>query len=124
MIKKIAAILTVVAVMVAAGAALSSPAMAACTGTGCIGTAVNEVNPSPNGDKLPDIIKKIVNLLLYVIGAVAVIMIVVGGIKYVVSNGDSSAVTSAKNTIFYAVIGIVVAILAYAIVNFVITSFI
>jgi len=70
------------------------------------------------------LLKKIVNLLLYVIGAVAVIMIVVGGIKYVVSNGDSSAVTSAKNTIFYAVIGIVVAILAYAIVNFVITSFI
>ena len=58
MIKKIAAILTVVAVMVAAGFALSSPAMAACSGANCIGTAVNEVNPSPNGDTLPAIIKK------------------------------------------------------------------
>jgi hypothetical protein len=44
-------------------------------------------------------------------------------IRYTVSGGDSSAVTAAKNTILYAVVGIIVAILAYAIVNFVITSF-
>jgi hypothetical protein len=50
-------------------------------------------------------------------------MLIIGGIRYTVSNGDSAAVTSAKNTILYAVIGIVVAILAYALVNFVITSF-
>lgn len=65
----------------------------------------------------------ITNVLLFVIGAVSVIMLIIGGIRYVVSGGDSSAVTSAKNTILYAVIGIVVAILAYAMVNFVITSF-
>ena len=51
-------------------------------------------------------------------------MIVIGGIKYTVSNGDTTAVTSAKNTILYAVIGLVVAIMAYAIVSFVITRFI
>ena len=124
MIKKLTALLAVVAVMAAVGVFVSSPALAACTGTACICEAVNNVNPSPNGDTLPAIIKKIVNLLLYVIGAVSVIMIVVGGIKYVVSNGDSSAVTSAKNTIFYAVIGVIVALLAYAIVNFVISAFI
>lgn len=65
----------------------------------------------------------IVNVLLFIIGAVAVIMLIIGGIRYVVSGGDSGAVTSAKNTILYAVIGIIVAILAYAIVNFVLTSF-
>ncbi|MDX2776377.1 hypothetical protein PV379_03360 [Streptomyces caniscabiei] len=65
----------------------------------------------------------ITNVLLFVIGAISVIMLIIGGIRYVVSGGDSSAVTSAKNTILYAVIGIVVAILAYAMVNFVITSF-
>jgi hypothetical protein len=65
----------------------------------------------------------ITNVLLFVIGAVSVIMLIIGGIRYVLSGGDSSAVTSAKNTILYAVIGIVVAILAYAMVNFVITSF-
>jgi len=69
------------------------------------------------------IFQTITNVMLYVIGAVSVIMLIIGGIRYVVSGGDSGAVTSAKNTILYAVIGIVVAILAYALVNFVITSF-
>lgn len=72
----------------------------------------------------PDgIFKTITNVLLYIIGAISVIMLIIGGIRYTVSNGDTAAVTSAKNTILYAVIGIVVAILAYALVNFVITSF-
>lgn len=64
----------------------------------------------------------IVNILLYIIGAIAVIMLIIGGIRYVTSGGDSAAVTGAKNTILYAIIGIIVAILAYAIVNFVLTS--
>jgi len=64
----------------------------------------------------------IVNILLFIIAAVAVIMLIIGGIRYVVSGGDQQAVTGAKNTILYAVIGIVVAILAYAIVNFVISG--
>jgi len=72
---------------------------------------------------LGDRIKTIVNILLYLLGAIAVVMIVIGGIRYATSNGDASAVTSAKNTILYAVIGLVVAILAYAIVNFVIKAF-
>lgn len=72
----------------------------------------------------PDgIFKTITNVLLYIIGAISVIMLIIGGIRYTVSNGDAAAVTSAKNTILYAVVGIVVAILAYALVNFVITSF-
>lgn len=70
------------------------------------------------------IFKTIVNVLLFIIGAISVIMLIIGGIRYTVSGGDSSAVTAAKNTILYAVVGIVVAILAYAIVNFVITSLI
>lgn len=67
-------------------------------------------------------VKDIVNIILYVLGIVAVIMIVIGGFRYVISGGDSGAVTGAKNTILYAVIGLIVAILAYAIVNFVIKS--
>lgn len=65
----------------------------------------------------------ITNVLLFIIGAVSVIMLIIGGIRYTVSGGDSSAVTSAKNTILYAIVGIVVALLAYAIVNFVVGSF-
>lgn len=66
----------------------------------------------------------ITNVLLFIIGAIAVIMIVIGGLRYVLSGGDSSQVTAAKNTILYAIVGIIVAILAYAAVNFVIGSFI
>ena len=77
----------------------------------------NQAQPS-----LTEFIKTIINVLLFVIGAVAVIMIIIGGIRYVVSGGDQNAVTGAKNTILYAIIGIVVAVLAYAVVNFVLTS--
>jgi hypothetical protein len=69
------------------------------------------------------VFKTITNVLLFIIGAISVIMLIIGGIRYVVSGGDSAAVTSAKNTILYAVVGVVVAILAYALVNFVISSF-
>ena len=63
--------------------------------------------------------KKVVNLLLWAIGIISVIMIIIGGIRYATSHRDSNQVTAAKNTIMYAVIGLVIAIFAYAIVNFV-----
>ena len=66
------------------------------------------------------IFKKVVNILLFVIGAVAVIMLIYGGIQYVISGGAQDKVANAKNTILYAVVGIVVAILAFAVVNFVV----
>jgi len=69
------------------------------------------------------IFRTITNVLLFLIGAISVIMLIVGGIRYVVSGGDSTAVQNAKNTILYAIVGVVVAILAYAVVNFVIGSF-
>lgn len=65
----------------------------------------------------------ITNVLLFVVGAISVIMLIIGGIRYVVSGGDSAAVQSAKNTILYAVVGIVICLLAYAAVSFVIGSF-
>ncbi len=61
----------------------------------------------------------VTNILIFIIGAIAVIMLIIGGIRYVLSQGDQSAITSAKNTILYAIIGIVVAMLAYGAVNFV-----
>jgi hypothetical protein len=65
----------------------------------------------------------ITNVLLFVVGAVSVIMLIIGGIRYVVSGGDSTAVQGAKNTILYAIVGIVICLLAYAVVSFVIGSF-
>jgi len=72
-------------------------------------------------DKLPEIIKTIVDVLLYILGIVSVFVIIIAGISYTVSGGDQNQVTKAKNTLMYAVVGLVVALLAYAIVNFVYT---
>lgn len=83
---------------------------------------VDAIGGNQGGD-LGARIEDIVNLLLFVLGAIAVIMIVIGGIRYATSNGESSSIKSAKDTILYAVIGLVVALLAYAIVNFVLDSF-
>ncbi len=64
----------------------------------------------------------VTNTALFVIGAISVIMLIYGGIRYTTSAGNEKSVTAAKNTILYAIVGIIVALLAYAIVNFVITS--
>jgi hypothetical protein len=80
-------------------------------------------NGRGNPDDLQKNIKTIVNVLLFILGAIAVIMIIIGGIRYATSGGDASSTKAAKDTILYAVIGLVVAILAYAIVNFILGAF-
>lgn len=64
-------------------------------------------------------IKRVVNIFSAIIGIVAVIMIIWGGFKYISSGGDSGNVTSAKNTIIYAVIGLIIVAMAQFIVQFV-----
>lgn len=73
------------------------------------------------GDDPKVIAKYVVNALLYILGLVSVIMIIIGGFKYTTTAGDAAAVKSAKNTIFYAVIGLAIALLSFAIVNFVLS---
>jgi hypothetical protein len=104
---------------------VSSPVSAACdpndqslSGGALCAAPTGQENTTLFGS--PDsIFTKIVNVLLFVIGAVAVIMLIIGGIRYTLSGGKDSEVSAAKNTILYAIIGIVVAFLAYAVVNFV-----
>lgn len=62
---------------------------------------------------------RVINTMIFVVGAIAVLMIVIGGLRYTLSNGDASGTKSAKDTIIYAIIGLVISIMAYAIVNFV-----
>ena len=66
--------------------------------------------------------RQITNTILYIVGIVAVIMLIIGGIKYVISGGDAKKVTDAKNTVLYAIIGLIITFLAFAIVNFVISA--
>lgn len=75
-----------------------------------------------NTTELMPFIKKVINILLFLLGAIAVLMIIYGGIRYVVSGGDSSQTKAARDTILYAVIGLVVALMAFAIVNFVLDA--
>lgn len=66
------------------------------------------------------IIRRGINLLLYGVGILSVIMLIFGGFRYVVSGGKKESIADAKNTILYAIVGLLVAIFAFAIVNFVI----
>lgn len=65
----------------------------------------------------------IINALLGLLGIVAVIFIIIGALGYVTSNGDPSATSKAKNTILFAIVGLVIAALAYGIVNFILGKF-
>ncbi len=67
------------------------------------------------------IITKAARILALIVGIASVVMIIIGGFKYVLSNGDSNAINSAKNTIIYAIIGLIVSVIAGTIVQFVLT---
>lgn len=111
------------ALVIGTGLALAPSASAIdILSSGCQANSGSTVCKS-KGDDAPSMFKTIVNTLLYVLGMVAVIMIVIGGIRYTTSNGDAGSIKGAKDTILYSVVGLVVAILAYAIVNFVISWF-
>lgn len=71
---------------------------------------------------VPTTAQTIINVLVSAVGIVAVAVIVIGGILYVTSTGDAAKAKRAQNTILYGVVGLIVAVLAYAIVNFVLKS--
>ncbi len=68
------------------------------------------------------VFRQVTTTILYIVGIIAAIMLIIGGIRYVVSGGDSKKVTDAKNTVLYAIIGLIICFLAFAIVNFVISA--
>ena len=73
-----------------------------------------------SGDNLDGVLKAIVNILSAIVGVAAVIMIIVGGFRYITSGGDANAVSGAKKTVIYAVVGLVLVAMAQFIVHFVI----
>lgn len=68
------------------------------------------------------IITKVINIFSILIGSVSVIMIIIGGFRYIISGGDQNSVTAAKNTIMYAIIGLVVVLFSQVIVKFVLSN--
>ena len=114
------------------GAALTLLAGRAMAATEEITNSANPAGAGANaarGDGTPadlvganGVFTRITNTVLYAVGIISVIMLIYGGLRYVVSGGDSKKVTDAKNTILYAIIGLIISLLAYAIVNFVLKS--
>lgn len=74
------------------------------------------------GSSFYDLMKKIIDIFSIVVGSISVIMIIVGGFRYVISNGDTNGVSGAKNTILYAIVGLVIVLFAQVIVNFVLVN--
>jgi hypothetical protein len=86
---------------------------AACEGVGLTG---GSCDGGATGPTVPSVIQLAIQLLSWLVGAASVIMIIIGGFKYVTSNGDANKIGSAKTTILYALGGLVVALLAQVLV--------
>jgi hypothetical protein len=126
--------------MLALPAAVPAAAFAAgssCTANGgagqnciqgglCAGAQNLTVTPDQTGcteqdTGLQGTVKTVINVLSVIVGIAAVIMIIVAGFRYITSGGKQESVTGAKNTILYAVVGLVIVALAQVIVRFVLT---
>jgi hypothetical protein len=118
------------------GAATSASLLTAMAGTALAADCTNVTGGTPQAGAdcarptgVPaqlfgegSIFQTIANVLIFLVGTAAVIFLIIGGLRYVLSQGNASAVEGAKNTILYAIIGIIVAVMAFAIVNFVLTN--
>lgn len=84
----------------------------------CTGNSTSEVCGSKD-ESAGTLIANVVSTLLFIVGALSVVMIIYSGILYAISSGDSGKVAKAKNTLTYSIVGLVVSLLAYAIVSWV-----
>jgi hypothetical protein len=100
----------------------SAAQQAACQGSGGQWSGTECTNPN-NNRTVTGTLKQVANLLIFIVAAIAVIMVIIGAIRYTVAQGDQNAVNSAKNTILYAIIGLVLAVAAFGIVEFVTSQF-
>jgi hypothetical protein len=117
----LASFLGILLVLAAPVAAQTSPEITQglCAG---VNLDVNDTNCTGGSDAVStinDLIRKVINLLSVIVGVVAVIMIMVGGFRYITSGGNDTGVTSAKNSILYAIIGLILVALAQLLVRFV-----
>lgn len=87
---------------------------------GCDGNSESAVCASSKKDNASSTIKNLIDLSLYVIGIVAVIVIIISGFQFITASGDPAKVKTARNTLIYSVVGLAVAMLAWAIVAFVV----
>lgn len=99
---------------------LAAPKDDVCKGVALTGGSCSA--PSGGGPTVQSTITVVINILSILVGVTAVIMIIIGGFRYITSGGDSTATSGAKNTILYAIIGLVIVAMAQVIVRFVINQ--
>jgi hypothetical protein len=107
---------------VASAANTINPGSEACGGVGgsltASGTCTSSTGGSTSG--IQKFLDWAINLFSAIVGIIAVVMVIVGGLKYITSGGDSNKVGSAKNTLLYAIIGLIIVVMAQIIIHFVI----
>lgn len=91
---------------------------AACSGIN-LDSGGNDCATINSGSTIGSILTDIINILSSILGIVAVIMIIIGGFKYITSGGEASKTASAKNTLLFAFVGLILAVLAQVLVHFV-----
>ena len=96
---------------------------ALCDGVNLLDSGSNCDDPAGSTSNIAEVVKTVIKFLSYVVGIISVVMIIIGGLKYIISTGDSNNINSAKNTILYAIIGLVVVAFAQVIVLFVLNNF-
>lgn len=97
-----------------------SPKQSVCKGVELSGSGCD---PQPGETSVKEAVGAVINILSIIVGLAAVIMIIVSGLKFIISSGDSTAIASARNGLLYAVIGLIVAALAQVLVRYVIKKF-
>jgi hypothetical protein len=85
-------------------------------------TTAADCDEDASGESFASLSRKIINIFSIVVGTVSVIMIIIGGFRYIISGGDSGGVTAGKNTILYAIVGLVIVLFSQVIVRFVLTN--
>jgi hypothetical protein len=113
------AVLALAKVQFAGADSSNCPAGIATTGGATAGANCATPTGVPSTLSVGGLFGIVANVLIFGVGAISVIVLIIGGLRYVISAGNAAQVQGAKNTILYAIVGIVVAVAAYALVNFV-----
>lgn len=111
--------------LVVSSIALALPAFADASGDPCAQDVPAEVSAAAgcsgtSSSTVTTIVVNVINAVIGIAGLIAVVYVVVGGVQYMTSTGDPGKVEKARKTIIYAVIGMIICVLSFAIVNFVI----
>lgn len=119
---KIAVLLTLITPLSGLAVLGAQPVYADAKTDACNAITNNTGCTSSSGASINKIIAAIINIFSFIVGVTAVIMIIIAGMKYVTSNGDSNSISSAKSTLIYAIVGLIIVAAAQSIVRLVLNK--